>query len=114
MPEAIILNFENDGSVFYPDVQPQERPDLAMKCGKEALSRSGFKVALIPGQMQPLFTATIIIAFDKRLFNCEYKVKIRPSIERDKIAHRLLWPAVCLRASSLSLAGSAIVLKCLA
>jgi len=76
VPEAFILKIEKDGSEFYPEVQPQERPDLATKFGKPALSRSGFKVALTPGQIQPPFTGTMIIAFDKRLFNCEYKIKI--------------------------------------
>lgn len=75
-PEAFILKIDKDGSEYYQTTQPQERKDLVAKFGKPTLARGGFQATLSASEVKPPFTATMILAFDKRLFNCEYKVQV--------------------------------------
>lgn len=76
VPEAFILKIDKDGSEYYQTTQPLERKDLVTKFGKPTLARGGFQATLSASEVKPPFTATMILAFDKRLFNCEYKAQV--------------------------------------
>ncbi len=75
VPSGFVLQVEKNGSNFYVTPQPADRQDLVKKFNNPALARSGFTLNLAAQQVTPPFTATMIIAFDDRLFTCEYKLQ---------------------------------------
>lgn len=76
VPEAFIVEFEKNGKTYYQTTAKSERRDIASKLGNPSLLSSGFNLEVKSESITPPYTAAILLAFDKRIFACEYKNQV--------------------------------------
>lgn len=77
VPEAFILEINKNGSNYYLEVDKVDRDDIASRLDNPALLRSGFKYNLSLKSISAPFTATMLMAFDNRIFPCQYRLQLQ-------------------------------------
>ena len=77
VPEAFILQIEQGGTTYYIPTKPADRKDIATRLKNPSLIRSGFTATLQPKSIKPPFSATMLLAFQKKLFPCGYNITVK-------------------------------------
>ncbi len=77
VPEAFILQIEQGSTTYYIPTKPADRKDIATRLKNPSLIRSGFTATLQPKSIKPPFSATMLLAFQKKLFPCGYNTTVK-------------------------------------